>query len=133
MSIIDTLITDRVPGATYGWKDMNRVADAMEYVAERLRGYGFSVTVSPQQFYRSDFPTVSVFEHYIEQLRTLRNTLKLFITTPVVPGVSRERPYMTVQEANDIEKILTDVEAALNIIATTFVPCGEALCGGDYL
>ena len=57
MSVMDTLVWDRVPGAAYGWQDMNRVAEAMEYVAERLHGYGFNLTVEPQRFTREDFPT----------------------------------------------------------------------------
>lgn len=120
MSIIDTLVTDRVPGAAYCWHDMNRVAEAMEYVAERLRAYGYSIEVTPQRFTREDFPTPSVFDHYLKQLSTLRGVLTLFITTPPVPGVSAERPYMTVQEANDIEKILLDIECAINQVAGAF-------------
>ena len=37
MNILDTLITDRIDGATYNWSDFNRVAEAMQYVAARLR------------------------------------------------------------------------------------------------
>ena len=44
MSILDTLVTDRVPGASYGFPDMNRVGEAMEYVAARLRACGFHIS-----------------------------------------------------------------------------------------
>lgn len=133
MSILDTLITNRVPGAAYGWTDMNRVTEAMEYVASRLNAYGYNVTVDPRRFTREDLPTETVFEEYMAQLQQLRDVITLIITTPPVPGISRSRPYMTVQEANDIEKILVDIDALLSIMATTFIPCGEALCGEDNL
>lgn len=130
MSIIDTLVTDRVPGATYDCSDMNRVAEAMEYVAERLRSYGYSIEVSPQRFTRGkDFPTPTVFAHYLEQLRKLRGVLALFITTPPVPGVSAERPYMTVQEANDIERILVDIDRMLSNVAAAWFYSGEIYAG----
>lgn len=129
MSILDTLIIDRVPGATYGWRDMNRVAEAMEYVAERLRSCGLDVTVTPRRFTHDDFPSPSVFDHYLKQLRKLRDALTLFITTPPVPGVSADRPYMTVQEANDIEKILLDVDQMLSNIAEAYYYSGDVFAG----
>ena len=129
MSIIDTLVTDRIPGVAYGWRDMNRVAEAMEYVAERLRACGCDVTVTPQRFTREDFPSPAVFDHYLKQLRTLRDTLTLFITTPPVPGVSIDRPCMTVQEANDIEKILLDIDRMLSNIAAAWFYSGEIYAG----
>lgn len=129
MSILDTLITDRVPGATYDWKDMNRVAEAMEYVAERLRSCGWDVTVTPRRFTHDDFPTLRAFDHYLKQLKKPRNTLTLFITTPPVPGVSADRPYMTVQEANDIEKILLDVDQMLSNMAEAYYYSGDVFAG----
>ena len=131
MSILDTLITDRVPGAAYGWRDMNRVAEAMECVAERLRSYGWGVAVTPQRFTREDFPSQAVFDHYLLQLRTLHDALALFATTPPVPDVNADRPYMTVQEANDIEKILLDIEGLLTLMAGSFLRCGApgVFCG----
>lgn len=129
MSIIDTLVTDRVPGAAYDWQDMNRVAEAMEYVAEILRAYGHAIEVSPQRFTRNDRPTPTVFAHYLGQLEKLRGILALFITTPPVPGVSGSRPYMTVQEANDIERILLDIDRMLHNIAAAWFYAGEIYAG----
>lgn len=129
MSILDTLVTDRVPGATYDWRDMNRVAEAMEYVAARLRSCGLNVTVNPRRFTRTDFPSESVFLHYIEQLRKLYDSLTLFITTPPVPGVSHSQPYMTVQEANDIEIILLDIDVLVTNMAAAWFYSGDLYAG----
>lgn len=124
-SVIDTLVYDRVPGATYGYQDMNRVAEAMEYVAQRLRTYGYDVTVAPERFSRTDKPTLAVFTHYLQQIKKIREALTLFITTPPVPGVTAERDWVTVQDANDIEKILVDVEAAIKLILGSAHHCGQ--------
>ena len=129
MSILDTLVTDRVPGATYDWRDMNRVAEAMEYVAARLRSCGWNVTVNPRRFTRTDFPSESVFLHYIKQLRKLHDALTPFITTPPTPDVNRSRPYMTVQEANDIEKILLDIEDMVRRTEEAYLFSGDVFAG----
>ena len=130
MSVIDTLVFDRVPGASYGHEDMNRVAEAMEYIAARLRDCGCAIAVSPERFTREDLPTESALAHYIEQLRIIRSELAVFITTPPIPGVSSERPYMTVQEANDIEKILLDMDELITNMIAAYYYSGE-LYGGE--
>ena len=48
MSIIDTLITDRTRSDYYNITDLNRVGQAMRYVAARLRACGFDVVVTPR-------------------------------------------------------------------------------------
>lgn len=118
-----------MPGATYGWRDMNRVAEAMEYVAGRLRSCGWNVVVTPRRFTRENFPSEAVFDYYLKQLRKLRNTLTLFITTPSVPGVDASRPYMTVQEANDIEKILLDIEDMVQRTEAAYCYSGDVFAG----
>lgn len=129
MSIIDTLVFDRVPGAAYDWRDFNRVAEAMEYVAEQFRAYGWNIEVTPQRFTRTDKPTLPVVTHYLDQLRKLREILPLLITTPPVPNVSADRDYMTVQEANDIERILVDVNDILIKISASWIYSGQIYSG----
>lgn len=129
MSILDTLITNRVPGAAYGWTDMNRVAEAMEYVASRLNSCGYNVTVAPRRFTREDLPTEAVFEEYMAQLQQLRDAITLIVTTPPVPGVSRSRPYMTVQEANDIEQILKDIDHLITNMTAAWFYSGDLYAG----
>ena len=66
MSILDTLITDRTDGATYNWSDFNRVAEAMQYVAARLRACGWNIVVSPKgDWTRDDRPTLSAMQQYV--------------------------------------------------------------------
>lgn len=130
MSIIDTLVTNRT-GGYYGAEDLNRVGNAMYYIAERLRAFGFSITVNPRtNWIPTDKVTVSEANLYLENLRKLRTAFSMLPTTPSAPDGAK--PF-DVQEANDIEKILQDVESLLNKMAKTFVPCGDAICGGDYL
>ena len=130
MSVIDSLVFDRVPGSSYGYEDMNRVAEAMEFIAARLQACGCTIEVRPERFSREDMPTENALTHYLEQLRIIRSELAVFITTPPVPGVSSERPYMTVQEANDIEKILVDVDQLITNMIAAYYYSGE-IYGGE--
>lgn len=131
MSIMDTLITDRVPGATYDWTDMNRVGEAMDYVANRLRSVGYDVTVTPEAaLKRTDFPTESRMAHYLGDLTALRETLEAVkVTTPAVPPADTERPWLTVTEANDIEQILLDIEDSIRREQAGYWSSGEICCG----
>ena len=77
-----------------------------------------------------DAPTTGQMTVYLLNVSIIRSVLAVMETTPEVPA---DMVDLMVQEANDIEVILLDVYRQLNIMATTFIPCGEALCGGDNL
>ena len=131
MSIIDTLITDRTQADHYEITDLNRVAEAMRYIADQLQACGFSIKVNSRTDWAwDDLPTPAAAKVYLSDLCEIRIALTLFSTTPNVPnGV---RPF-NAQEANDIERILTDVYAQIQIMKKTPCTCGASVCGGDYL
>ncbi len=130
MNILDTLITDRTDGATYNWTDFNRVAEAMQYVAARLRSCGWNITVSPKgDWTRFDMPTLSAMQQYVGILAKLRATLRLFAETPPVPEFSQEKNWMDVAEANNIEKILLAIEDMVQRTIDAYYYCGEVYAG----
>ena len=134
MNILDTLVTDRVPGASYGFRDMNRVGDAMEFVSARLRACGFHISIiAKKDFTRTDFPSVPVFEQYIGLLRQLRGAAALPATSPPVPVVGSAKPYMTYDEANDIEQLLLDIDRSIDFMASAYRHCGAPVCGLEDL
>lgn len=134
MTVLDTLVTDRVPGACYGYRDMNRVGEAMEYVAERLRACGFSISGTARtDFTRTDFPSVAEFERYIGVLRQLKSATALPLTSPPVPVVGAAKDYMTYDEANDIERILLDINQSIDYMASAYRHCGAPVCGLEDL
>ena len=100
MSTLDTLITDRTEASFYGTADLNRVGEAMQYVAARLRSYGWDVEVSPRTDWKyTDRGTQAEVQRYLRDLRKIREALTLFAATPPVPGDAR--PF-NAKEANDI-------------------------------
>ena len=133
--IIDTLITDRIKAdvetltkkGTYNAEDLNRVGEAMVYLAGRFRGYGYGASIAPKvNWTMEDIPRQGDMDRYLADLRTLRGTLRMMETTPPVPG---SMAGLTWEQANDIEKILADLEFLLNNMAAAWCYCGEIYAG----
>lgn len=84
----------------------------------------------PYTWYEFDWPTTETMTVYLLNVSAIRSVLAVLRSTPEVP-TDMER--LMTRDANDIEAILLDVYRQLTIMPTTFIPCGEALCGGDNL
>lgn len=81
-------------------------------------------------WYEFDTPTAEHMSAYIGNLVAIRSVLMVLKSTPEAPS---DMVGLMIKDANNIEKILLDVYRQLTIMPTTFIPCGEALCGGDNL
>lgn len=135
MSIMDTLITDRTQAdvdagnakGSYKAEDLNRVGSAMNYVADRLRAAGYDPHITPKTDWKDDeWVNLAAQAVYLGDLAELRSQFSVMRTTPSVPkGVVS----LTHQEANDIERILEDMDVLLtNIMAGRFYS-GELYAG----
>ena len=148
MSIIDNLITDRAQSdvddlialleigkenwtaeelaefnlarskGSYNYTDLNRVTAAMNYLNDRLVGYGYqtgyqTVEVIPgrTEWEESDIPTPELMAVYLSNVEAIRSTLEVLSTTPETP---ESMEALTWAEANNIEQILVDVETVIN-------------------
>ena len=156
MSVIDTLVTDRTEAdasryselrdkgwaamttaeraewvagmkGAYNASDLNRVASAMSYLSQRFASAGYSVPVSsPTDWANGDIPTKGDMDTYLDDLRRIRAALAVMDTTPSAPG---SMDYLTWAKANDIEKILVDVDDALGRLLLSPVYSGEIYSG----
>lgn len=156
MTIIDTLVTDRTQAdetrveqlAAKGWArmttaereewlagqkgaynatDLNRVGEAIQYIAIRLMQHGYSASVCPKTDWKlADLPSPVEMQRYLDDVSTLTSALELRMATPMVP-LDMDR--LTVQEANDIERILLDVDRMLSNIAAAWFYAGEIYSG----
>lgn len=116
---------------SYNAQDLNRVGTAMVYLAEELNALGYMVTVFPKtNWNEEDVPSSVDMEAYLQQVATLRAVIPVFSTTPDVP---LEMNYLTYQEANNIEKILVDIETLIFNMKAAFRHCNAAVCGGSGL
>lgn len=155
MSVIDTLVTDRTEAdvSRYselrdkGWAemttaeraewvagmkglttpDLNRIASAMAYLSQRFASAGYSVPVSsPTDWANGDIPTKGDMDTYLDDLRRIRAALAVMDTTPEAP---ESMDYLTWAKANDIEKILVDVDDALGRLLLSPFYSGEIYSG----
>ena len=130
-----TLITDRaaedVANKTakgfYNASDLNRVGAAVQYVAERFAAQGYTVAVSPKtDWTEKDIPTASELETYRQNIATLRGLIAVMKSTPETPETMRFLDYI---KANDIERILLDLDTLLTNAALAWYQSGEIYAG----
>ena len=81
-------------------------------------------------WFEDDMPTSTQMEQYRQNVSAIRSVLEVMQSTPSVPG---SMDGLTAGGANALEQILMDVEYKIGVMETTFVACGPATCGGDYL
>ena len=115
----------------YNASDLNRVGQAILYAAGLYSQYGYNLVVNPKtDWSNADYPTSSQMQAYLDDIQTIRNVVAAFPTTPDAPETMEGIDWKT---ANSIEQIMIDMDKIIPILIKTFIPCGEALCGGDNL
>lgn len=112
---------------SYNAEDLNRVGSAVEYVANRLREYGYAVSAQPKIDWRAgEIPTAEQLETYRGNVAALRAVLPVGKNTPQTPN-SMER--LTFQAANDLERILLDIDRLITNITLAWYFAGEIYSG----
>lgn len=111
----------------YNASDLNRVGAAVAYVAGRLNGYGYAVTVNPKQDWTAnDIPTAGQMATYIQDVAALRGAIAVMDSTPPTPESASG---LTWQEANNIEQIILDVDELLTRMAAAWFYSGDLFSG----
>lgn len=157
MSVLDTLITDRSAAdvirwqtlnakeyadmtaaektewdgalkGSYDYTDLNRVGNAIAYVAAELAAAGYTVSVSPKtDWARGDVPTPAQYAQYLANIAAIRAALVLANTAPTAPTKVTERT-----DANDIETILLAVDDALARISAATIYSNTIYSGQNF-
>ena len=156
MSVIDTLITDRTYEDVQLWQtlkalgwagmsptqraqwsaglkgaynatDLNRVNEAMKYLAGVFTSYGYTVSLQPMPTWSvGEIPAEAQMGVYLANVAALRAVLDMPSTTPAVPA---DMALLTYIEANNIEQILVDINQLLLNAAAAWFYSGEVYCG----
>lgn len=134
---VEVYAGDGVVRGAYNATDLNRVTAAMEELHARLTACGYWTGYTPVvldggrvRWCMEDIPTREQMEGYLANVRRLREVLDVPAGTPAAPA---DMEGLTLEEANHIERILERLDAQLTIMAETWIPCGEAVCGGENL
>ena len=106
--------------------DLNRVGAACDYVAARIRERGYCVTVEPRtNWTKEDIPTPSDMTAYLGNIKAIRNVFT--VETPELP---ESMEYLKWDKANDLERVLELVDAAITRLTQSLWYAGE-ICAGE--
>lgn len=107
----------------YNYTDLNRVEEAVAFVAGRLREFTYLPVVPKTNVWAAeDIPTESDLSRYFSNIATLRNAITVWASTPDVPdGTAGFGP----SEANALEQILLDVDLVLTRISQACFYSGD--------
>lgn len=112
----------------YNYIDLNRIESWCQYLAERLTSYSYTVSIlTKTNWTMLDFPTQSEMERIRQNINTLKQA---YFSFTQIPG---NLEYMTWEKANDIEKILNEIDYILRHMENNLVYCGVAGCGQNRI
>lgn len=115
----------------YNATDLNRVGNAVNYIANRLSQYGVNVTVNAKvDWTMQDIPTIAQMDTYLDNVAVLRDALNASALTPPLPDDMQGLTYI---EANNIEQILLDINALITNMVSAWIYCGMMYCGGGLI
>ena len=111
----------------YNHTDMNRVESAVVFIANRLKEAGIYVEpIVHPEWHVGDHPTREDMIRYYDNIALLRKALPLYKTTPAAPTTSKRLDYLA---ANDIEKILSDLDRQITAINQSWYYAGDVFAG----
>ena len=111
----------------YNYTDLNRVEDAVQYLAGRLKERGYSADVSARKTWTmTSLPTLSDMNTYLNNIKVIRNAFATLSTTPQAPATIKGFTY---KEANAIEQIIFDVNKLLENLMSVWFFSGDIYSG----
>lgn len=116
---------------SYNAADLNRVGNDVAYLAERLNGYGYFpyITTPKTDWNMLDVPDTADMLNYLMNLQELRDSrTELMISAPALPA---DMDYLTIDGANNIEKLLVAVKTLLQDIEPFNHRCNTFYCGEE--
>ena len=109
----------------YNYTDLNRVGNAVAFIAGVLESAGTRVTVTAKNDWTmEDIPTTAQAQALLTDLTLLKGSVR-----QPVPDVPVSMDNLTVETANRIEEILVSVYNAINYEGANWERCGIAVCG----
>ncbi len=114
----------------YNKGDLNRVGEALNYLHERLLNAGYityqNTFTAKTNWTVASIPTADDLTHYLKCVSNIREAMAQFANTPPTPA---DTGALNIEEANNIEKILIDVETLINNMLASRFYCGDIYAG----
>lgn len=112
----------------YTHNDLNRVESAIENIVNTFRSYGYIVpdmVIKTDWTYKDTFWKPEMIRYYTN-IETLRGMIHTYPDTPDAPRIGEKMSY---QLANDIEKILIDLDYILGGLKRGWYYVGDIVAG----
>ena len=124
-------LSNKTSKGFHNYKDINRVEEWCRYLADLLTSYGYSVYITTKtNWAMTDKRTESEMERIRKNIGKIKDAYYLAKDTPELPGTINP---ITWQKANDIEKILYDIDLLIKGMKQVFVYSGVASCGQNRI
>ena len=119
---------DKTDKAYYNTTDLNRVESATEYISRLLKlySYFYGELECKKDWLMTDFPTEEEMNRYLNNIQKLMDSFYLKENTPNLP---QSMNYLDIEKANNIEKILYDLNELIENMISQFYYCGEIYSG----
>ncbi len=117
--------------AFYNATDLNRVESATHFLESLLFLYKYykGILTIKKDWKMKDFPTRAEMIRYLNNIRILMDSYYLEPTTPPLPP---DMDDLTIEEANNIEKILHDIPILIFKMVSQFYYSNEVYLGEIY-
>ena len=116
---LPTMKTDWVESDFYNFSDLNRVGNAIAYLSETLKRYGYICITQPKTNYTEyDEPNL---RDQLNQYITDINTIKIAFYASTVPPNSIR--FLTAEMANRIEELMIETDELIEGMVSVFVRC----------
>nr|DAQ60775.1 MAG TPA: hypothetical protein [Caudoviricetes sp.] len=114
----------------YNTSDMNRVESAVKTLAAELNSAGYPVEITETaDWLPGDTVTREQWEIYLENVRRLRAAYYTLAETGELPKPGDKLGYVG---ANNIEKVLADIDLLLDGMKSVYRRAGTFTAGGSY-
>lgn len=124
-----TIILDsqQLKGA-YNYTDLNRVREALTQLSAAMtaNSYPHNTLQTMTQYSENAIPYATQLSAYINNLKYIRTILPVMSTTPAAPN---DFDNMTYSKANDIEKLLLDIDTMLLGMISAFHHSNSTISG----
>lgn len=107
---------------------LNRIENAQKTLAEALISAGYMIHIQNKTWTENDILYRADYNRILQNLDVLKNAFTVYASTPGNPGF-----LYGWKEANEAEKILSDLDSAVSDMKQNYKLCGKAKCGGGRL
>lgn len=116
----------------YNISDLNRVESCCRDLSDKLNECGYyNNIVTKTNWELGDIVSLEELNRVKNNLQTLKDTYAVLSTTPQVPSTSRTK--INYVEANDMEKILSDIEKLIGYMQQNYIYGGVANGGQNRI